>query len=160
MTKDVVLYARVSTERQDTDSSVSINEQLTSMRELCQRNHWNIIGEFVDNLNYIATKPPKKGKMVNSAGERNDRPQLLAMLEVAKGGAIDAIVCWRDDRLVRHPRVNITIEDALDIGDKQRNGNSKIQIYDATGALLDRFTMSIKAAVWKEENNRRKERVK
>lgn len=158
--KDVVLYARVSTQAQDSEDSVSIEEQLISMRELCERNGWKVVGEFVDNQNYIATKHPKRGKTVNPSGERDDRPALVAMLEVAKTGSVDALVAWRDDRLVRHPRVNVTIEDALDLGDSKRNGKGKIQIYDATGATLDRFTMAIKAAVWKEENKRRVERMK
>jgi DNA invertase Pin-like site-specific DNA recombinase len=33
-------------------------------------------------------------------------------------------------------------------------------VYDATGAPIDRFTLSIKATIWREENKRRAERVK
>jgi hypothetical protein len=54
----------------------------------------------------------------------------------------------------------VALEDALDIGDAQRNGKSKIDIRDATGAVIDRFTLSIKAAIWREENKRRAERTK
>jgi site-specific DNA recombinase len=68
------------------------------------------------------------------------------------------VLCWRDDRLMRHPRVGVALEDALDVGDAQRAGKPKIEIRDATGAVLDRFTLSIKARVWREENKRRAER--
>jgi DNA invertase Pin-like site-specific DNA recombinase len=52
------------------------------------------------------------------------------------------------------------VEDALDIGDKKRNGKGEIKVYEATGATLDRFTMHIKASVWREENKRRAERMR
>ena len=98
--------------------------------------------------------------MVNPSGERADRPQFLAMLELVKVGDIDIVLCWRDDRLVRHPKVAVALEDALDIGDAQRNGKGKIEIRDATGAMIDRFTLSIKATIWREENKRRAERTR
>jgi hypothetical protein len=46
----------------------------------------------------------------------------------------------------------VALEDALDIGDAARNGKPKIQLCDATGAVIDRFTLSIKATIWREEN--------
>ena len=161
MTKQVVLYARVSDPNiQDTENSASIDQQLATQRELCKRNGWQIVGEFVDREYYKATQSPKRGKVVNPSGERADRPQFLAMLEAVKAGDVDAVLCWRDDRLVRHPRVAVALEDAMDIGDTQRNRKDKIEILDATGAIIDRFTLSIKATIWREENKRRAERTK
>ncbi len=161
MTKKAVLYARVSApDKQDTDDKVSLDQQIITQRELCERNGWKIIGEFVDNEYYKATQSPKRGRIVNPSGERADRPQFLAMLEVVKAGDADAVLCWRDDRLVRHPRVAVALEDALDIGDVARNSKGKIKIHDATGAVIDRFTLSIKATIWREENKRRAERVR
>jgi hypothetical protein len=60
---------------------------------------------------------------------------------------------------MRHPRVAVALEDALDVGDVARNGRGKIAIHDATGATIDRFTLSIKAVIWREENKRRAERI-
>ena len=161
MGKKVVLYARVSDPNiQDTKNNVSIDQQLATQRELCKRNGWQIVGEFVDREYYKATQNPKRGRIVNPSGERADRPQFLAMLEVIKTGDADKVLCWRDDRLVRHPRVAVALEDALDIGDTQRNGSSKTEIRDATGAMIDRFTLSIKATIWREENKRRAERTR
>ncbi|MEA3342456.1 MAG: recombinase family protein, partial [Chloroflexota bacterium] len=161
MMKQAALYARVSDPNsQDTKNSVSIDQQLTTQRELCKQNGWQIVGEFVDREYYKATQPPKRGKMVNPSGERADRPEFLKMLKVIEAGDADAVMCWRDDRLVRHPRVAVALEDALDIGDAQRNGKGKIEIRDATGAMIDRFTLSIKATIWREENKRRAERTR
>jgi len=159
MAQRVVLYARVSQPTtQDAEDKVSIDQQLADQRALCERNGWEIVREFVDNENYKATQNPKRGKIVNPSGERADRPQFLAMLEAVKTGDVDAVLCWRDDRLVRHPRVAVALEDALDIGDAARNG--KIEVRDATGATIDRFTLSIKATIWREENKRRVERTR
>lgn len=157
---NVVLSARVSSEEQAKGESASIDQQLADMRALCQRLDWNIVETFVDCENYRATQAPNKGKIVNPSGERADRPGLLAMLERLKTGEIDAALCWRDDRLVRHPRVAVVLEDALDAGDSRRNGKGKIKVFDATGGEIDRFTLSIKATIWREENKRRVERSK
>jgi DNA invertase Pin-like site-specific DNA recombinase len=156
---DVVLSARVSSEEQAKGEAASIDQQLADMRALCERNKWNILETFVDCENYVATQAPHKGKMVNPSGERADRPAFLAMLDRIKTGEPDAVLCWRDDRLVRHPRVAVALEDALDLGDTRRNGKGKIAIYDATGGQIDRFTLSIKASIWREENKRRVERT-
>ena len=82
------------------------------------------------------------------------------MLEMIEVGQVDVVVCWRDDRLMRHPRVAVALEDALDIGDAERKAREEIQVCDATGGILDRFTMHIKASVWREENKRRAERMR
>jgi DNA invertase Pin-like site-specific DNA recombinase len=156
---DVVLIARVSTEEQNRGDAVSIDQQLADMRALCARNGWHIVAEFIDDKDYIATQQPKKGKVVNPSGERADRPGLLAALDRVKTGDVDGLLCWRDDRLMRHPRVAVVVEDALDQADAVRNGRGKVQIYDATGATIDRFTLGIKAVIWREENKRRVERI-
>jgi DNA invertase Pin-like site-specific DNA recombinase len=155
-----VLYARVSTEIQAGENSVSLPQQLEESRALCTRNGWQIAGEFVDDKDYKATQSPKKGTVVNPSGERADRPQFLAMMEVIKAGGTDMVICWRDDRLVRHPRVASALEDALDVGDKARGGHTPILIYDATGAQIDRFVLHIKAVIGREDNKRRTERTK
>jgi|GEM_PF-4885193 len=158
--KRVLLYARVSREEQDKDDAVSIDEQLAEMRGLCHKQGWEVTAEHIDRSDYRATQNPKKGKIVNPSGERSDRPQFLAALERVRAGEVDAVLCWRDDRLVRHPRVAVALEDALDAGDQKRRGKDPIRILDATGAHIDRFTLNIKAAVWREENKRRAERMR
>jgi DNA invertase Pin-like site-specific DNA recombinase len=157
-TMEVALYARVSKEEQ-AEEGASIDQQIADMRALCERRGWKEAGLFVDCENYRAIQNPRKGMIVNPSGERADRPALLKMLALVKTGEADAVVCWRDDRLVRHPRVAVALEDALDIGDARRNGKLKIGLHDATGGTIDRFTLSIKAAVWREENKRRAERA-
>ena len=75
-----VLYARVSSENQDTSDKVSIQAQVESMTDLCKRLNWQIVETFVDNKRYIKTKPPRKGRVVEPSGKWDDRPGFLAML--------------------------------------------------------------------------------
>jgi DNA invertase Pin-like site-specific DNA recombinase len=158
MTKKAALYGRVSSEEQAKGDAVSLDSQLADMRALCERNGWQVHSTFVDCENYRATQTPKRGKVVNPSGERADRPQFLSMLEAVRGGDVDVVLCWRDDRLMRHPRVAVALEDALDVGDVRRNGRGKIAVHDATGGTIDRFVLNIKAVIWREENKRRVER--
>lgn len=160
MTKTAVVYARVSTEGQNREGTVSIEQQLQACRALCERGGWEIAGEFVDAQNYTATQNPKRGKTVNPSGERADRPALLKVLELVRAGELDMVVAWREDRLVRHPRVYVALEDALDAGDARRGRRDKTLVLDATGAVVDRFVLGIKAQMGREENRRRSERVR
>ena len=160
MSKKVVLYARVSREEQAKGDAVSIDEQLADMRTLCQRQGWIVANAYVECEDDRATQNPKKVAIVNPSGERADRPQFLRLLEQVRSGVVEAVVCWRDDRLVRHPRVAVVLEDALDVADQNRKGLDRVQILDATGAVIDRFTLNIKAAIWHEENKRRAERIR
>lgn len=158
--KTVVTYTRVSSEGQDTEDKVSIAEQQADIDERITRNGWTVAASLSDAERYVKTKSPNKGKRVQPSGEYDDRPGFVAMLEMIKQGGIDAIVCWRDDRLMRHTRVYSAVEDALDEADKVRQGRPPVEIYDATGNKLDRFVLGIKAQIGREENKRRVERVK
>lgn len=160
MSKTVVTYTRVSSEGQADDDKVSIPEQQYDIETLVTRNGWTVVGAFSDTEKYVKTKSPNKGKRVQPSGEYDDRPGFTAMLDLVKRGGVDAIVCWRDDRLMRHTRVYSTVEDALDEADKVRQNRSPVEVYDATGNKLDRFVLGIKAQIGKEENKRRAERIK
>lgn len=160
MSKTVVTYTRVSSEEQAGEDKVSIEQQQADIDNLITRNNWTMINLFSDTEKYIKTKSPKKGKRVQPSGEYNDRPGLLAMLDLVKTGSVDAIVCWREDRLMRHIRVFSLIVDTLDEADRIREGRPPVEIYDATGAKLDRFILGIKAQIGQEENKRRVERIK
>jgi DNA invertase Pin-like site-specific DNA recombinase len=160
MNKTVVTYTRVSSEMQDGDDRVSITEQQADIDKLITGNGWTVVESFRDTEKYIKTRSPNKGKRVQPSGEYDDRPGFLAMLELVKTGSIDAIVCWRDDRLMRHTRVYSLVEEILDEADKVRQGRPAVEIYDATGNKLDRFVLGIKAQIGREENKRRNERIK
>lgn len=82
----VGLYARVSTEEQAGGDRFSIPAQLNEMREFAQANHWVVIGEFVDE---------------GISGRKKDRPQLQALLDIAKRKGCDIILVHELSRLSR-----------------------------------------------------------
>lgn len=78
----VALYARVSTDKQSTDA------QLRELREVAERQGWDVVQELVDH-GISGAKGPK------------DRPKLAAMLKGAARRDFDLVAAWSVDRLGR-----------------------------------------------------------
>jgi len=76
------IYARVSTDGQTCDN------QLRELREVAQRNGWDVITEYVD-------------AGISGAKGRDQRPQLNAMLKAATQRKVDVVMSWSVDRLGR-----------------------------------------------------------
>ena len=81
----VALYARVSTlgKKQNPDM------QLTELREYASKRGWQVVGEFVD---------------AGVSGSKDSRPQLDAMMRLAKTRKLDVIAVWKLDRFGRSLR--------------------------------------------------------
>ena len=75
----VVIYSRVSTDRQAHDS------QLQEVRAYCDRRGWNDAEEFSDT----------------ASGAKTNRHGLDALMALVRRGRVDAIVCFKLDRLGR-----------------------------------------------------------
>jgi DNA invertase Pin-like site-specific DNA recombinase len=87
----VALYARVSTHEQNADM------QLTELRSYAQLRGWTIAGEFVD---------------LGISGAKDSRPALNKMIAAAHAREVDAVFCWKIDRLGRSLKHLVTtIED-------------------------------------------------
>jgi len=82
MTKRVSIYARVSTDKQTTDN------QLRQLREIANKNDWEVVNEFID-------------EGISGAKGRDKRPQFDALLKSAVRREFDIVVCWSVDRLGR-----------------------------------------------------------
>lgn len=94
--KRAAIYCRISDDREGAGLGVKRQEQ--DCRELALRLGWDVTEVFVDNdLSAYSGKP---------------RPRYKAMLDAVKGGAVEAIVCWHNDRLHRSPR---ELEDFIDL---------------------------------------------
>lgn len=158
MSKKVVRYARVSTERQAEETTkVSLPQQLLDMDSTCSHHpEWEVIAAFTDDRDYIATKAPKRGKKINPSGTRDDRPEFTKMLDLVRTGEVDIILCAFDDRLYRHERVVTAIKEALEEGEARRKGK-EIEIWQSAGIITKDF-MYLQAMMWRKENERRKER--
>src|SRR5271157_574854 len=84
-TMNTALYARVSTRDKGQDPEM----QLTELREFIAKRGWQLAGEFVD---------------VGVSGSKDSRPQLDAMMRLAKSRKLDVIAVWKLDRFGRSLR--------------------------------------------------------
>lgn len=94
----VVFYARVSTEEQASDNHYSIQAQINEMHEFAQRHGWEEAGVFIDE---------------GISGTRRDRPQLLALLELARSRSFDILLVHELSRLSRSVYHTLDIFDFL-----------------------------------------------
>jgi DNA invertase Pin-like site-specific DNA recombinase len=88
----VALYARVSTADQTTDN------QLIELRRYVEARGWTVVEEFVDHA---------------ISGTKASRPALDQMLAAARHRRIDAVVCWKLDRIGRSTKHLILLLDEL-----------------------------------------------
>jgi len=80
MKKRVGIYARVSTKDQTTEN------QLLDLRKYCEARGWQIAAECIDH---------------GISGAIDDRPQLKAVMDLARKRKIDTLLVWRFDRFAR-----------------------------------------------------------
>ena len=83
MTKRVAIYARVSTDKNQTTET-----QLRQLREVATRLGWHVVAEHVD-------------EGISGAHGRDKRPGLDALLRQVMRGEIDLVAAWSVDRLGR-----------------------------------------------------------
>ena len=76
----IAIYARVSTDKQDTDN------QLIQLREFSAKQGWQVVVEFVDTV---------------SGSGKKERPQFKRMMLEASQRQFDLLLFWKLDRLSR-----------------------------------------------------------
>jgi DNA invertase Pin-like site-specific DNA recombinase len=92
MSKSVAIYARVSTDRQTTDS------QLNELRDFVRRAKWKDYREYIDN---------------GYSGKNTQRPAYTEMLGHARRRRFDLLLVWKLDRLSRSLKDLIATLDEL-----------------------------------------------
>lgn len=90
--KQVVIYARVSTDRQSTES------QLNTLREYTEKREWKVFKEYID---------------AGFTGSDTKRPAFNEMVADAKRRAFDVLLVYKLDRLSRSLKDLITTLDDL-----------------------------------------------
>ena len=106
----VAIYARVSTENQETRET--IGSQLAVLRARVASEGQDLIVEFCDD---------------GYSGARLDRPGLDALRDAAEAGAIEAVWCLSPDRLARMYAYQVIVLDEL-------NRHGVHAVYRRTGA--------------------------
>ena len=79
--KRVVIYARVSTEKQ------TLENQLSELREVASRNNWQIVDEYLEK--------------VSGAKSRSERKEFDRLMKDSIRGRFDLIMAWDVSRLGR-----------------------------------------------------------
>jgi DNA invertase Pin-like site-specific DNA recombinase len=80
--KSVVLYGRVSTNNQ------SVSNQLHDLKEVCERNGWTIVDEYID-------------EGISGTHGRDKRPEFDRLLKDVNRKKFDGILVWDISRLGR-----------------------------------------------------------
>jgi len=88
----VALYARVSTDEQEPE------HQMKSLRQYCQINEHEVVGEYTDII----------------SGIKDSRPQLDLMMKKVYEGGIGAVVVWKLDRLGRSLKHLMSVMETLE----------------------------------------------
>jgi len=93
-----VIYARVSSERQDVD--LSISAQLRALREYATKNGYIVVREFVDEA---------------ESGKTSDRPEFREMIAQARRSEkpFDIILVWKYSRFARNREDSILFKAVL-----------------------------------------------
>ena len=125
---NVALYARVSSDKQDTD--LSISAQLKALREYAAKNGYHVIREFVDEA---------------ESGRTAARPAFREMVSVARRPQkpFDAILVWKYSRFARSREDSIVYKTML-----RKNGVQIVSINEPfedtpTGRLLEAMIESL-----------------
>ena len=126
--KKVVIYARVSSNAQDVD--LSISAQLKALRDYANHNGYLAVREFVDEA---------------ESGKTTDRPAFRQMISLARSPQkpFEVILVWKFSRFARNREDSIVHKAML-----RKNGVQVISINEPvedtpTGRLLEAFIESL-----------------
>ena len=128
------LYARVSSRAQAEEDKVSIGEQFAEMEAYCERQGYETVGRYQDV----------------GSGSTKRRPDFQRMLDDARGGLFEVILCWKSDRLSRGIYPAAALMEVVEA--------YQLHLESVTDSL-DMKTFGIYAAVGKIEIDNFKERA-
>ncbi len=135
--KRVAIYARVSTDKQQTSNQVLV------LKEIAERSGYNIIQIYED-------------KGISGSKGREDRPALNQMMKDATHRKFDMVMCWSIDRLGRS--ISHLIEIMNELNELKIDMFFSQQSIDTTQSS-GRMLFSIMGAIGEFEKSLIKERV-
>jgi DNA invertase Pin-like site-specific DNA recombinase len=102
-------YLRVSSEKQDTEDKVSIDEQRNDIEKLAAKDGEMIDVWLCDSKRFRAAN----GRMVEPSGKRTDRPDFVRLIEDIRNGKCTKVYAWKLDRLGRTSPPIVMLRDAV-----------------------------------------------
>ena len=134
--KRIAIYARVSTDRQSTES------QLNTLREYIEKREWNLFKEYIDE---------------GFTGSNTKRPAFNEMMADAKKRRFDVLLVYKLDRLSRSLKdLIITLDDLKSTGIDFVSYDNSLDTTTPTGRLI----FHVVGSVAEFEREIIKERVK
>ncbi len=134
--KRIAIYARVSTDRQSTES------QLNTLREYIKKREWNLFKEYIDE---------------GFTGSDTKRPAFKEMMADAKKRRFDVLLVYKLDRLSRSLKdLIITLDDLKSMGVDFVSYDNGLDTTTPTGRLI----FHVVGSVAEFEREIIKERVK
>jgi DNA invertase Pin-like site-specific DNA recombinase len=133
----VAIYSRVSTSKQ------TVENQLRELREVAQRNGWQIVRELSD-------------EGVSGSKGRKDRPAFDTLHKMIARREIDLVMCWSIDRLGRSITDLVTLMAELEV--KGVDFYSHMQAIDSR-TPSGRLSFAIFSAIAEFEKSIIRERV-
>jgi DNA invertase Pin-like site-specific DNA recombinase len=134
--KRIAIYARVSTDRQSTES------QLSTLREYIKKREWNLFKEYIDE---------------GFTGSNTKRPAFNEMMADAKKRRFDVLLVYKLDRLSRSLKdLIITLDDLKSTGIDFVSYDNSLDTTTPTGRLI----FHVVGSVAEFEREIIKERVK
>ena len=134
--KRIAIYARVSTDRQSTES------QLNTLREYIEKREWNLFKEYIDE---------------GFTGSNTKRPAFKEMMADAKKRRFDVLLVYKLDRLSRSLKnLIITLDDLKSTGIDFVSYDNSLDTTTPTGRLI----FHVVGSVAEFEREIIKERVK
>jgi site-specific DNA recombinase len=141
-----IIYCRVSDDQAGT--SRSVEQQEAACREHCAEAGWDVAEVIVDS------------DISASRYSRKRRPGWARVLELIGAGAVDALVAWDLDRMLRQPK---ELEHLIDLADKglpvRTLGGGDVQLATSDGRFVARI-LTAKAAKESDDISRRVRRAK
>lgn len=136
------IYVRISQYR--AGAGLGVERQEEDCRKLAERLGWTVVGVYPDND--------------TSAYSGKRRPKFEALLDLVRARAVDVVVAWHPDRIVRNPRELEDVIDALD--------HARCKVETVRAGTLDlstrsgRTTARLVGAVARDESEAKSERLR
>jgi DNA invertase Pin-like site-specific DNA recombinase len=144
-TKRAVVYARISEDPMGAAAGVARQE--ADSRAFCDARGWPIVDVLVDN------------DITASRYGRKRRPGWARVLELVDSGAVDAIVAWDLDRMLRQPRELEDLIDRAERGLTVLTLQGQLDLSTADGRAMARVMVAM-AAKASDDTSRRVKRAK